>query len=79
MKRVHIPEADDVTHDPETFSCLMHTYERACADTKPSQIARQKRFFGLTAEQLDLQFQAPRLEPGADHRSLSKTVEIFLK
>jgi hypothetical protein len=39
---------DCVSNDPETFSCLLQTYELACA--KASQIARQKRFFGLTTE-----------------------------
>jgi hypothetical protein len=44
---------DGVSNDPETFSYVMKIYERACAHTK---IARQRGFFGLTAEQLDLQF-----------------------
>jgi hypothetical protein len=37
---------DGVSNDLETFSYLMKTYESACANTKASQIARQKRFFG---------------------------------
>jgi hypothetical protein len=51
---------DCVSNDPETFSCLMKTYERVWPYTKDSQIARQRRFFGLTAEQLGRQFQAHR-------------------
>ena len=41
---------DCVSNDPETFSCLMPTYERACAHTKASQITRETRFFGFTTE-----------------------------
>ena len=51
---------DGVSNDPETFSCLMQTYERACARTKAIQIGQQKRFFGLTSEQFGRQFQTWR-------------------
>jgi hypothetical protein len=51
---------DGVSNDPETFSYVMKTYERACAHTKTSQISRQRGFLGLSAEQLDLQFQGRR-------------------
>jgi hypothetical protein len=53
-------QQDSVSNDPETFSYVMKIYERACAHTKTSQIALQRGFFGLSAEQLDLQFQARR-------------------
>jgi hypothetical protein len=38
----------------------MKTYERACAHTKTSQISFQRELFGLSVEQLDLQFQGRR-------------------
>ncbi len=37
---------DGVSNDPETFSYVMKTYERACAHTKTSQIVLQSEFFG---------------------------------
>jgi hypothetical protein len=37
MTRVHIPE-HGVSNDPETFSYVIQTYERACTHTKASQI-----------------------------------------
>ena len=51
---------DGVSNDPETFSYLMKTYESACANTNASQIARQKRFFGLVTAPAGLQFYARR-------------------
>jgi hypothetical protein len=51
---------DGVSNDPETFSYVMKKYDRACADTRTSQIVWQRGFFGLTTEQLDFQFQVRR-------------------
>ncbi len=51
---------DVVSNDPDTFSYVMKIYERACAHTKTSQIAWERGFFGLTTEQMHLQFQGHR-------------------
>ena len=55
-----LEKQDGVSSDPATFSYAMKTYERACAHTKGDQIVWKRGFWGLTAEQVDLQFQAHR-------------------
>ncbi len=38
---------DDVSNDPETFSCHMFTYDLVCVDKKVCEIDDQNRLFGL--------------------------------